>query len=134
MLLELYIYLYLYYPLLIFHVVRYAVLIVFLLVLVSGPYTYIVNLHREADDPLKREYHLAAIVLIPLTIFLLIPFGILYFILRAIFFAGFLIIFTLLLLGIRKPFLLVWWDKIATKVGDLLLRANTRLFRLAFGR
>jgi hypothetical protein len=39
-------------------------------------------------------------------------------------FVGFLVV--------RKSFLLVWWDKIATKIGALLLKANTSLIRAFF--
>jgi hypothetical protein len=43
-------------------------------------------------------------------------------------------LFTIAVLVIRKPFLLIWLDKIATKVGNKLLEANTILIQAFFGK
>jgi hypothetical protein len=40
-----------------------------------------------------------------------------------------LVLFTIGLMAIRKPFLFVWLDKIATKIGNKLLDANTFLIK-----
>jgi len=37
-------------------------------------------------------------------------------------------------LVIRKPFLFVWLDKIATKIGNKLLEANTFLIKVVLGK
>jgi len=108
-------------------------LVVPLIVLVCVIYTYFVNLQRKADDPKKREYHPFAILLAPFTFILFLSLGIFVLILRALLFAGFLIIFTTLLIGLRKPFLFEWWHKFAIKIGDPLLKFNTQLIRMAFG-
>ena len=107
-------------------------LVVPLIVLVCVIYTYFVNLQRKADDPKKRQYHPFAIILAPFTFLLFLSLGIFVLILRALLFAGFLIIFTILLIGLRKPFLFEWWHKFATKIGDPLLKFNTQLIRIAF--
>ena len=108
-------------------------LVVPLIVLICVLYTYFVNLQRKADDPQKRDYHPFAVILAPFTFILFLSLGIFVLILRALLFASFLIVFTILLIGLRKPFLFEWWHKFATKIGDPLLKFNTQLIRIAFG-
>jgi ABC-type multidrug transport system permease subunit len=110
-----------------------STLVLLLIIFVCAGYTYAVNLRRGADDPKKREYHPLAIIAAPFTVLLFLSLGILVFVLRALLFAGFLVIFAILLIGLRKPFLFVLWDRFATKIGDPLLKVNTRLIRMAFG-
>lgn len=110
-----------------------GILVVPLIILVCVVYTYFVNMQRKADDPKKRQYHPLAIILAPFTFFLFLSAGIFLFLVRALLFAGFLIIFTVLLITLRKPFLFEWWHKFATKIGDPLLEFNTRLIKIAFG-
>ena len=96
-------------------------------------YAYRVNAKRPSDDPLKRDFHPLAIFLAPITWpFFLLAFTALL-IVKAILYGIFLILFTIALLGFRKPFLLVWLEKIATKVGNKLLEANTFLIKVVFG-
>ncbi|MCK6538763.1 MAG: hypothetical protein L6Q26_01795 [Anaerolineales bacterium] len=64
--------------------------------------------------------------------FLLVPMMVIYFVLRALAYGLFLVLFTVALVVFRKPFLLVWLMKAATKIGTLLLEANTFLIRLFF--
>ncbi|MEO8356176.1 MAG: hypothetical protein ABI621_09695 [Chloroflexota bacterium] len=101
-------------------------------ILVCVAYTYVVNIRRQSDDPKKREYHPLAIILAPCTFLLFLSLGIFVFFLRALLFAGFLVVFTVLLVGLRKPFLFIWWDTFATKIGDPLLKINTELIKMAF--
>ncbi len=116
-----------------FDVVCKSVLALLLLLFACMGYTYLVNLLRKPDDPKKRKYHPFAILLAPFTFLVFLSLGIFVFILRALLFAGFLAIFTILLVTFRKLFIFIWWDKFATKIGDPLLRVNTELIRMAFG-
>jgi len=106
--------------------------ILLLIILACVAYTYMANLRRQTDDPKKREYHPFAIILAPFTFFLFLSLGIFVLVLRALLFAGFLGVFTIFLIGLRKPVLFVWWDMFATKIGDPLLKINTRLIKMAF--
>ena len=56
------------------------------------------------------------------------------FLLRVLVYVVFLVLFTIALLVIRKPFLLIWLDKIATKIGNKLLGVNTFLIKIIFGK
>lgn len=97
-------------------------------------YAYRVNARRQPDDPLKRDFHPLAIFLAPITwpLFLLTFISLL--LVRAVLYGVFLILFTIALLAFRKPFLLIWLDKIATRVGNKLLTANTLLIQIVFGK
>ena len=113
-----------------FDIVCKSVLGLLLVIIACVAYTYAVNLRRESVDPKKRRYHPLAIILAPITLPLLVMLIVFLFILRALLFIGFLGIFTVLLIGIRKPFLFVLWDKFATRIGDPLLRLNTHLIKV----
>lgn len=110
-----------------------ALAIVFIIIL-CVTYTFVANLYRDAKDPKKRDYHPLAIILAPLSLPLFLTLGIIVFVLRAVLFAGFISVFALLLIAVRKPFLFEWWHKFATKIGDPLLKLNTYLIRAAFGQ
>jgi hypothetical protein len=98
--------------------------------LAIGFTAYQANARRPAKDPKKRDYHPMAILLVPF----LFPFYYLglisLFIAGAILYGAFLLVFTILLLTIRKPFLLIWWYKLSTKVGEPLLMIGTYLIML----
>jgi len=101
-----------------------------LFLLACAGYAYRVNAKRKPDDPKKKDFHPVAILLAPITWpFLLFGF-ISIFIIKALAYGVFLILFTLMLVFIRKPFLLIWLNKIATFVGNKLLEANTYLIKL----
>ncbi len=113
--------------------------IISLLVVVCAVYAYSVNSRRPDDDPQKKDFHPAAIFMVAFTwpfflflFFLLSILRIILFVLRAILYGIFLILFTLALVGIRKPFLFILLDKIMTSIGDALLEANTLLIRFFF--
>jgi O-antigen ligase len=95
-------------------------------------YAYIVNVRRDADDPKKRNYSSHAILIAPFTAPFLLMFAIFLFILRALLFFVFIVVFTVALVVFRKPFILEWLRKIALKIGEPLLKANTYLIRLVF--
>jgi hypothetical protein len=99
------------------------------MILVITGYTFIVNSRRSANDPKKQRYHWMAILLIPITVPFHLTLAILVFLFTALVYISFFIIFTILLVVIRKWFFLVWWHKFATVVGDPLLKLNTSLIQ-----
>ena len=104
-----------------------------LLIFACAGYAYRVNAKRPADDPKKRDFHPVAIFLAPFTWpFFLFAF-LFIFVLRVLVYGLFLILFTIALIAIRKPFLFIWLDSIATYIGNKLLEANTFLIRIVFG-
>lgn len=102
-----------------------------LIILICSGYVYRVNAKRTTDDPKKRDYHPAAV---PLAVAwpLYALFWITLFILKALTYGIFLILFTIALIVIRKPFIFKLLDKAATKIGAFFLKANTFLIRSLF--
>jgi len=96
-------------------------------------YAFRVNARLPNDAPKKRNFKVGAIFMAPITWPFFLFASITIFVLRALVYVIFLILFTLALLAIRKPFLLVWLHKIATSIGNKLLEANTFLLK-AFWR
>lgn len=94
-------------------------------------YAYSVNLQRPNDDPEKRNYRLGAILFAAFTwpIFLFIIVSL--FIIRALLYGLFLILFTILLILIPgkspEP---TGLEKMASGIGGALLKANTQLINL----
>ena len=107
-------------------------LLIPVIILACVAYTYRANLRRNSDDPKKRDYHPFAVWLAPITLPLFLSSGILLFVLRALLYGLFVMIFVVLLVAVRKPILFELWHKFATAIGDPLLKANTRLIRMAF--
>lgn len=101
---------------------------------ICAGYAYLVNARLARDDPKKRDFHFGAIFLAPITWIFFLLASIMIFILRVVFYVLFLTLFTIAVLVIRKPFLFVWLDKIATKIGNKLLGANTFLIKVVFGK
>jgi hypothetical protein len=97
-------------------------------------YAYRVNAQRPDDDLKKRDFHPRAIFMAPITWPFFLAAYITFFMIKAVLYGLFLILFTIALLVIRKPFLLKWLDKIATAIGNKLLEANTFLIRVFFGK
>lgn len=94
-------------------------------------YVYRVNAKRTPDDPLKKDFHYAAIFFTPIWPFAVAAW-ILIFILRTALYCVALILFAIGLVVVRKPFILIWLHKIATKIGNKLLQANMLLIRVFF--
>jgi len=109
-----------------------CLLVGFILICTITIYAYRVNMRRPANDPKKRNYHPFALILVPLTLPIIIPVVILLFIATAMLYAGFIVLFTILLITLRKPFLFTWWHKFATLVGDPILRLNSYLIMWPF--
>jgi hypothetical protein len=109
-----------------------GIFIIFLIIWLAAGYTYIVNRNRSADDPKKEAYHPSAILVAPFTLPFFAAAALVVFVFRALLFALFLAVFTVLLVAFRKPFIFKLWDRFATAVGDPLLKANTALIGMAF--
>ena len=92
-------------------------------------YTYHVNSRRPDDDPKKKNYHPLAILFAPITFPILAILYISFFILRVLVYGVFTILFILMLILVRKPFILEPMQKIVIRIGDRLMEANTILVR-----
>lgn len=97
-------------------------------------YAYHINARRSADDPEKRDFHFGAILMAPVTWPLILFGSMTIFLLRGLVYVVFLALSLVVLLVIRESSELIWLDKIATKIGNKLLGANTFLLKIAFGR
>jgi ABC-type spermidine/putrescine transport system permease subunit II len=102
-----------------------------LIILGCTAYAYVVNKRRPDSDPKKRNYSPYAIFIAPITLPFVIAALVCVFLVRALLFALFIIVFTIATVAIRKPFLFVLLDKIARGIGEPLLKINTSLIRLA---
>lgn len=108
-----------------------AYIIGLLVLLAFTGYAYRVNARRKADDPQKKDYSPVAVpMVIAWPIYVLTWTAL--FILKALAYGIFLIVFTVALVVIRKPFIFKLFDKVATKIGTMFLKANTFLIRSFF--
>jgi hypothetical protein len=98
--------------------------------MICAAYAHTVNAHRADDDPQKRDFHLLAIFLAPITLpfFGIVAIGV--FILRTLLFAVILILFVAALIFSREPVIFRWLGKKVLAIGNLLLELNTALIRL----
>ncbi len=113
-----------------FNYVCCGIILLMLFTMACAGYAYRVNVKRATEDPKKRIFHPAAIFLAPVTLPLFFLAWVSLFAIKALLYGVFLLLFTVGLVVIRKPFLFIWLDKIATKVGTKLLEANTLLIKL----
>jgi hypothetical protein len=109
-------------------------LLLTLLLFLCTAYAYYVNARRAVDDPQKRNFHLGAVFVIPTLWPLLLLASLVVVIIRALVYSIFLGLTLIAIMVFRKPFILVWLDKIATKIGNQLLEVNNYLIRLMFGK
>ena len=110
-----------------------GILLFTLILFACANYAYRLNAKRAADDPKKLDISFGVVLLAPLTWPLLLIGVIFLFIIRALLYGVFLVLFTVALLVIRKPFLFTWLKKTAAWIGDRLLQANIFLIKIAFG-
>jgi hypothetical protein len=101
-----------------------------LLTIACAGYAYRVNARYPSDDPRKRDYEPAAIILAPFTVPFFIILSIVIFILKALLYGLLLILFIAALIFVREPFIFKWLHKVAVFIGNKLLAANTMLIRL----
>lgn len=102
------------------------------LLLLCALYAYRVNRQRPADDLQKRVYRPGAILLAPFTWPIILLAATTGFILTILFYLISLLISLFLFIVHRKPFLLIWLEKVALKIGNKLLKANTLLLDVIF--
>ena len=110
-----------------------GLLITVLLIWSITGYAFSVNAKLPEGDPKKRNFHPGAIIIAPFTLPIFFTAFLLLFIVRAILFGIFLITYALALITFRKPFIFKWLDKIATKIGNRLLEANSALIQFMLG-
>jgi hypothetical protein len=96
-------------------------------------YAYRVNVKRPADDPKKKDFHPGAIFLAPVTWPVFFIGSMSLFIIKALVYGVFLILFTITLFAFQNSLLPVGLDNTFTWIGNKLLEANTFLIRFAFG-
>lgn len=108
----------------------YALLILSAAATVCAMYAYYADTRRAENDPQKKNYNLFAVLMTPVTLPVFVVLYAFISILRAVAYGGFMILFLLALILIRKPFILEWLRKIALTIGNLLLEANTFLIRI----
>jgi hypothetical protein len=90
---------------------------------------YYVDSRRAEDDPKKKNHHPLAIVFAPMTFPFFLVLFIFLFLLRVLVYGVFTILFILMLIIVRKPFILEPIQKTAIRIGDRLMEANTMLIR-----
>lgn len=92
-------------------------------------FAYYVDSKRPDDDPKKKNYHPLAMLFAPITFPVLFVLSISLFILRVLVYGMFTVLFILALILVRKPFILEALRKIAIRIGDRLMEANTILVK-----
>jgi hypothetical protein len=98
--------------------------------LAIGFTAYRVNEQRMADDPKKRNLHPFAILLAPFIFLFAVPVSIILLVLTVFLYAGFILLFALMLLALRRPFIFVLWRRFSTFIGEPLVRFSTYLIML----
>lgn len=92
---------------------------------------YAVNAQRSKDDPDKKDFRLGALIFAIFTWPILVPAVFSLFLLRALLYGVFLVVFSVLLIFVPRdlpePTLL---ELKVTKIGEKLLEANTYLINL----
>jgi hypothetical protein len=104
-----------------------------LLFLAFAGYAYRVNAKRAADDPDKKDFPPGAIFLAPITWPIFLFGSISLFIIKALAYGIFLILFTIALLAFQDSDLPDWVENSFTRIGNKLLEANKFLIKAAFG-
>lgn len=108
-----------------------GMLLISLFIALSIVYAYSINEQRPPDDPEKQQYHLGGMIFTLFTWPLFLFFFISLFLLRALFYGIFLILFIgSLVIFPRERTELTWVERTAARVGDGLLKANMMLIRL----
>lgn len=101
----------------------------YIFIILCALIAYSVDSKRSVDDPKKKNYHPLAILFAPITFPIFFVLGISLFMLRVCVYGVFTILFVLALVFIRKSFVLEAIQKVAIRIGDRLMEANTILLR-----
>jgi|SRR5215211_2405232 len=108
-----------------------GMLFVSLFVTACAAQAYSVNSQRSEDDPEKKDFRPGAMIFAFFTWPVLLPVVISLFLLRALLYGIFLIVFSVFLIilprEVSEP---TWLELRITKIGDALLEANTFLIKL----
>jgi hypothetical protein len=108
-------------------------LLISLLLSACALHAYSVNSRRSADDPEKKEFRWKALIFVFFTWPIIIPALVSLFLLRALLYGIFLIVFFIFLVvlprDLPEP---TWLETRVTKIGNTLLEANSFLIRLLF--
>lgn len=104
-------------------------IVISLIFMLFAGYAYWANVRRAANDATKKDYHFYTIFLIPFWPLPAIGWVSLL-LLKAVAYGIFLIIFTGAAFLIRKPFILIWLERVALKIGNKLLHVHEFLFGL----
>ena len=102
---------------------------IYLFITLCAFIAHYVDSRRSEDDPKKKNYHPLAIVFAPVTFPIFLVLFIFLFLFRVLVYGVFTILFILMLILVRKPFILEAMQKIAIRIGDRLMEANTMLVR-----
>ena len=110
-----------------------GIFVISILAVLCAVHAYSINSQRSEDDPEKKIYPLGAL----LFTFFTWPFFLIAFLsllmLRALFYGLFLILFIASLFILQPPFAEpTWLERMAARIGDKLLNANTLLIKLFF--
>ena len=108
-----------------------GMLLISVFVAACAAQAYAVNSQRSEDDPEKKDFRLGALILALFTWPILVPAIIFLFLLRALLYGVFLIVFSIFLIfmprDLPEP---TWLESKITKIGNKLLEANTYLLDL----
>jgi hypothetical protein len=104
-----------------------------IIIWVCAGFAYRANAKLPADDSTKKAFRPSAIVLAPFTLPILVIGTLSLFVLRAILYSLFLVVITIFLVVFRKPKSPTWLEKLVTKIGNILLEANTWLIEIILG-
>lgn len=108
-----------------------GMLFISVFVVACAAQAYAVNAQRSKDDPEKKDYRLGALILAVFTWPVLVPAVFSLFLLRALLYGVFIIVFTVLLIVMpRRLSEPTWLELKITKIGEKLLEANTYLINL----
>lgn len=107
-----------------------AIIVIFFIISPSL-YAYRVNARKAPDDPSKKDYSPYAPWITPISLPLLVIFNVIFFVLSSLAFGVFLVLFPFALILFRKPFIFKWIREQALKFGNLMLKVNTKLLRIA---
>jgi hypothetical protein len=108
-----------------------GMLLISVFVIACAAQAYAVNTQRAQDDPEKKDFRLGALILSIFTWPFLVPAYLSIFLLRALLYGVFIIVFTVLLIVVPRQLPEPTWLELKiTKLGEKLLDANTYLLNL----
>ena len=94
---------------------------------------YAVNAARSQDDPEKKEFRPGALLFVFFTWPILVPAALSLFLIRALLYGVFIIVFSVfLILMPRVSSEPAWLERKIVRIGNALLEANTFLIKLLF--